>query len=139
MKNASPLSLTLFVYTYTYLYNPQEYLGLLLPFVLKNGNILFSGPKTGVVEVTPDKKVVWSYKAEKKQAIYALAGVAAAWVARAMGHGFANLSLIWTPLAALAMFTALAMPVLVRVCRQGYQLLTSEGASPEDTTDGSND
>ncbi len=38
-------------------------------WVLENGNILFSGPATGVVEVTPDKKEVWTYKAGKGEAI----------------------------------------------------------------------
>jgi len=38
-------------------------------WMLKNGNILFAGPATGVVEVTPEKKEVWTYKAEKGQSV----------------------------------------------------------------------
>jgi len=38
-------------------------------WVLPSGNILFAGPKTGVVEVTPGKKEVWTYRAGKGEAI----------------------------------------------------------------------
>ena len=38
-------------------------------WALPSGSILFAGPKTGVVEVTPDKKEVWTYKAGKGEAI----------------------------------------------------------------------
>ncbi len=40
-------------------------------WVLPNDNILFAGPTTEVVEVTPDKKVAWSYKADEKESIFA--------------------------------------------------------------------
>ncbi len=40
-------------------------------WVLKNGNILFAGPVTGVVEVTPDKKEAWTYRAPAGQRVYA--------------------------------------------------------------------
>jgi hypothetical protein len=33
-------------------------------WALKNGNILFSGPVTGVVEVSPDKKEVWHFNSK---------------------------------------------------------------------------
>jgi len=39
-------------------------------WALPNGNILFSGPATGAVEVTPDKKVVWQYKGGRGEKIY---------------------------------------------------------------------
>ncbi|MBT3381976.1 MAG: hypothetical protein HN742_25700 [Lentisphaerae bacterium] len=38
-------------------------------WVLPSGNVLFAGPKTGVVEVTPGKKEVWTYRAGKGEAI----------------------------------------------------------------------
>jgi len=38
--------------------------------VLKNGNILFSGPVTGLVEVTPGKKEVWNFRVPKGDRVY---------------------------------------------------------------------
>ncbi|MBT7068262.1 MAG: hypothetical protein HN919_18340 [Verrucomicrobia bacterium] len=38
-------------------------------WMLKSGNILFAGPATGVVEVTPAKEEIWSYKAPKGQSV----------------------------------------------------------------------
>jgi hypothetical protein len=40
-------------------------------WVLNSGNTLFSGPVTGVVEVTPDKKEVWNFRAPKGESVYA--------------------------------------------------------------------
>jgi len=41
-------------------------------WMLKNGNVLFSGPNTGVVEVSMDKKEVWNYKIPSSEgSIYA--------------------------------------------------------------------
>ncbi|MDP6524294.1 MAG: hypothetical protein QGH15_08725 [Kiritimatiellia bacterium] len=40
-------------------------------WALKGGNILFSGPVTGVVEVTPDKREVWNFRAPKGEHVYA--------------------------------------------------------------------
>jgi len=37
---------------------------------LKNGNILLAGPQTGVQEVTPDKKVAWSYNVKASEKIF---------------------------------------------------------------------
>ncbi len=37
---------------------------------LKNGNVLLASTKLGVQEVSPDKKVVWRYKAGKKDRTY---------------------------------------------------------------------
>jgi len=37
---------------------------------LKNGNVLFAGPNTGVQEVSPDKKVVWQYKSKRGERVF---------------------------------------------------------------------
>lgn len=40
-------------------------------WALPDGNILFAGPITGVVEVTPDKKEVWNFRAPEGERVYA--------------------------------------------------------------------
>ena len=41
-------------------------------WALPNGNVLFAGPVSGAVEVTPDKKIAWEFKSPKKsEKVYA--------------------------------------------------------------------
>jgi len=41
-------------------------------WAMPNGNVLFASPVAGAVEVTPEKKIAWQFKApEKKQKVYA--------------------------------------------------------------------